>query len=55
MPCNYFNMEKFYKIQEKAEAKKKNITNMQEFYQMMKKECGVKETNDQTCQSGEQT
>ena len=55
MLCNYFNMEKFYESKEKEEAKKRIITSMPEFYKIMKKECGVKETTDQTSQSGEQT
>jgi len=55
MLCCYFNMEKFYEIQEKEKAKKRNITNLQEFYQIMKKDCGVKEITDQTYQSEEQT
>lgn len=48
-------MEKFYEMQEKEEAKKRNITYMPEFYQMMRKECGVKEPTDQIYQSKERT
>ena len=43
MFCCYFDMEKFYELQEKKEAEKRNIAKMPEFYKMLKKECGVKE------------
>ena len=55
MPCCYLNVEKFYEMQEKEEAEKRNITKVPDFYKIMKKECGVKETTDQIPRSGEQT
>ena len=56
MPCGYINFEKWFEwLEKEEEAKKKNITNLPDFYKILKKECGVKETTDQTYQSKEQT